>query len=60
MFQFATRHVHRKALPISRPYLGLLVERRQIDAGILESRQFRRVGEVNHEQPDAKGWDSWS
>ena len=40
--------------------MGLLIERRQIDAGTLESRQSRRVGGVNHEQPDAKGWDSWS
>ena len=60
MFQLAARQIHRDVLPISRPYMGLLVERGQIDAGTLESRQSRRVGGVNHEQPDAKGWDSWS
>jgi hypothetical protein len=60
MFQFATHHFHREGLPISRPYMGLLVERGQVDAGTLESRQSRRVGEVSNEQPDAKGWDSWS
>jgi hypothetical protein len=60
MFQFASRHVHQKVFPISRLHMGLLVERGQFDAGTLESRQSRRVGEVNHEQPDTKGWDSWS